>query len=303
MPLSARVPEIGALDLLLSVAKLGSLGKAAREHGISQPAAASRIRNLERLVGVVLITRSATGSRLTEQGAIIADWARRVVDAAAALDAGIFALRNRRASRIQLASSMTIAEYLLPGWLAELRRRLPDAMIGMQVTNSRAVADLVRDGTVDLGFVEGAPLPDGLHGRTVAQDELTLVVPPGHAWVRRRAAVTAPELAETPLISREAGSGTRYTLDHELDRLGFHARPAPIMELSSTTAIKAAVEAGIGPAVLSSLALVDDVAQRRLVAVPTTGLDLRRDLRMVMRAGEQLPPVLRDVVAATSTGE
>ncbi len=301
MPLPARVPELGALDLLLSVARLGSLGKAARERGISQPAAASRIRTMERLIGVPLIVRSNTGSRLTEKGAMIADWARRVVDAAGELDAGIEALRNEQASRVRLACSMTIAEYLLPRWLSELRRRLPTASIGLQVVNSVVVAEKVLSGDVDLGFVEGAEVSDGLASHVVATDELLLVVPHDHVWATRRDPVTADELARTPLISREPGSGTRYVLDHELARLGFTGadRPEPIMELSSTTAIKAAVEAGIGPAVLSSLVLADDVAAGKVVVVPTSGLDLRRTLRLVLRAGEQLAPVLRDVVAAT----
>lgn len=301
MPLPARVPELGALDLLLSVARLGSLGKAARERGISQPAAASRIRTMERLIGVPLIVRSNTGSRLTEKGAMIADWARRVVDAAGELDAGIEALRNEQASRVRLACSMTIAEYLLPRWLSELRRRLPTASIGLQVVNSVVVAEKVLSGDVDLGFVEGAEVSEGLASHVVATDELLLVVPHNHVWAARRDPVTADELARTPLISREPGSGTRYVLDHELARLGFTDvdRPEPIMELSSTTAIKAAVEAGIGPAVLSSLVLADDVAAGKVVVVPTSGLDLRRTLRLVLRAGEQLAPVLRDVVAAT----
>lgn len=299
MPLSPRVPEIGALDLLLSVARLGSLGKAAREHGISQPAVASRVRNMERLIGLPLVVRSTTGCRLTDQGAMIAEWALRVVQAAGALDAGIAALRDNKASRIQLACSMTIAEYLLPNWLAELRRRLPAATIGLQVINSAKVAQLVLDAVVDLGFVEGAELGDGLESHVVGHDELLLVVHPHHPWARRAEPVCADELAATRLISREPGSGTRYTLDRELDRLGCRSRPEPMMELSSTTAIKSAVEAGIGPAVLSSLALAEDVALGKLVVVPTTRLDLRRTLRLVVRAGEHLPAVLRDVVAAT----
>lgn len=290
------MPEIGALDLLLSVARLGSLGKAARAHGISQPAAASRIRNLERLVGVPLIVRGSTGSPLTAQGAVFVDWARRVVDAASALDAGVAALRNQQENRVRLACSMTIAEYLLPGWLAELRKRRPQTTVGMQVINSSTVAELVRDGSVDLGFVEGTDLPDGIESRAVAHDHLMLVVAPGHAWARRAKPVTAAELAATPLVTREPGSGTRYTLDHELARLGFHSRPEPIMELSSTTAIKSAVEAGIGPAALSSLALSEDIAQGRLAVVPTD-VDLHRTLRLLQRSGQQLPAVLRDVVA------
>jgi molybdate transport repressor ModE-like protein len=293
------VPEIGSLDLLLSVARLGSLAKAAREHGVSQPAAASRIRNMERLIGVPLIVRSATGSRLTDHGAVIANWARGVVDAAGALDAGIAALRDQQASRIQLACSMTIAEYLLPGWLSELRRRLPTAAIGLQVINSVKVAELVLSGAADLGFVEGAEVGGGLDSLVVAHDELVLVVGHDHPWARRRVPVDAEELTRTPLISREPGSGTRYVLEHELDRLGCPVSTDPIMELSSTTAIKSAAEAGIGPAVLSSLALADEVAQGRLVVVPTAGMDLRRKLRLVLRSGEQLPPVLRDVVGVT----
>ncbi|MBK1787611.1 LysR family transcriptional regulator [Prauserella cavernicola] len=302
MPLPPRVPEIGALDLLLSVARLGSLGKAAREHGISQPAAASRIRNMERLTGVALIVRSAAGSRLTDEGAVIADWAGRVIDAAAALDAGITALRDQQESRIQLACSMTIAEYLLPGWLTELRRRRPDTGIGLQVVNSAKVAELVLGGAVDLGFVEGAEPAEELDSEVVASDQLLLVVHPEHHWARRGAPVCAAELAATALICREPGSGTRYVLEHELDRLGHPAGPAPVLELSSTTAIKAAVEAGLGPAVLSSLALAEDVARGKLVVVPTSGLDLHRSLRLVLRAGEQLSPALRDVVAAAGAG-
>jgi molybdate transport repressor ModE-like protein len=303
VPLPPRVPEIGALDILLSVARLGSLGKAAREHGISQPAVASRIRNMERLIGVPLIFRSATGSRLTAQGAMIADWAQRVVDAAATLDAGITALRDQQGSRIQIACSLTIAEYLVPSWLAELRRRLPSTTIGLQVVNSARVAELLLDREVDLGFVEGAELPEGLRSQVVARDELLLVVSSEHPWARRTTPVSAEELACTELITREPGSGTRYILDHELERLGYRSRPDPIMELSSTAAIKAAVEAGIGPAVLSSLALAEDVANGKLIVVPTTGLNLRRKLRLVLRAGEQSPPVFRDVVAASGAGQ
>lgn len=75
MALSARVSDLMPFDLLLSVARLGSLGRAAEAHGISQPAASSRLRRLERQLGLVLIERSARGSRLTPQGVLVAGWA------------------------------------------------------------------------------------------------------------------------------------------------------------------------------------------------------------------------------------
>ncbi|NEA51730.1 LysR family transcriptional regulator, partial [Streptomyces sp. SID10815] len=86
--LAHRVPDLGALELLLAVARLGSLGGAARELGITQPAASSRVRSMERQLGLALVDRSPRGSRLTDAGALVTDWARRVVEAAEAFDAG-----------------------------------------------------------------------------------------------------------------------------------------------------------------------------------------------------------------------
>ncbi|HET6856693.1 MAG TPA: LysR family transcriptional regulator, partial [Streptomyces sp.] len=95
-PLAHRVPDLGSMELLLAVARLGSLGRAARELGITQPAASSRIRSMERRLGVALVDRSPRGSRLTDAGALVTDWARQVVEAAEAFDAGAQALRGRR---------------------------------------------------------------------------------------------------------------------------------------------------------------------------------------------------------------
>src|SRR4051812_21456544 len=139
-PLAHRVPDLGALELLLAVARLGSLGRAARELGITQPAASSRIRAMERRLGVALVDRSPRGSRLTGPGALVTDWARRVVEAAEAFDAGVHALRDRRDSRLRVAASMTIAEYLLPGWLIALRTLRPDTAVSLLAGNTAAVA-------------------------------------------------------------------------------------------------------------------------------------------------------------------
>ncbi|WP_243770174.1 helix-turn-helix domain-containing protein [Amycolatopsis acidicola] len=96
MPLPSRVTELAGFDLLLSVAQLGGIGAAARAHGISQPAASARIRQLEARVGVALVDRTPRGSSLSEAGALVADWARPVVEAAADLETGISALQHAR---------------------------------------------------------------------------------------------------------------------------------------------------------------------------------------------------------------
>ncbi|MCQ0022051.1 LysR family transcriptional regulator [Streptomyces somaliensis DSM 40738] len=299
MSISHRVPDLGALELLLAVARHGSLGRAAREVGITQPAASGRIRSMERLLGVALVDRSPRGSRLTEAGALVTDWARRVVEAAEAFDAGAQALRDRRDSRLRVAASMTIAEYLLPGWLIALRAERPDTAVSLRAGNSAAVAALLLAGDADLGYVEGLAVPDGLDGVVVARDRLVVVTAPSHRWARRRAPVAPAELAAAPLVLREYGSGTRQVLDSALAAHGGLA--APLMELASTTAVKAAAVSGAGPAVLSELAVTEELASRRLVEVPVEGADLRRALRAVWPTGPRPTGPARDLLSLSRT--
>ncbi|MFE9554835.1 LysR family transcriptional regulator [Streptomyces sp. NPDC006692] len=296
-PLAHRVPDLGAMELLLAVARHGSLGRAARDLGITQPAASSRIRSMERLLGVTLVDRSPRGSRLTAEGVLVTDWARRVVEAAEAFDAGAQALRGRRDSRLRVAASMTIAEYLLPGWLIALRAERPGTAVSLSAGNSAVVAQRLLADEAELGFVEGLGVPAGLDSAVIAHDRLVVVAAPSHPWARRRRPLDPAELAATPLILRERGSGTRQVLDAALAAHGGLAEP--LLELASTTAVKAAVVSGAGPSVLSELALGEELAAQRLVKVQVEGVRLRRELRAVWRRGPLPAGPARDLLSLT----
>lgn len=295
MPLPPPVSDLTGFDLLLSVARLGSVGRAAREHRVSQPAASARLRRLERTLGLTLLDRGPRGSTLTAHGALVADWARTALDAATALAEGVATLRETAGGRLLIAASQTVAEYLLPGWLVAVRAGHPGLAVALQAANSASVASLVLDGGADLGFVEGPDLPAGLHAETVATDRLVAVVGPGHPWSRRRRGITAAELAATPLVAREALSGTRRALEAALRTRGVTTVAPPLLELSSTTAIKHAVLAGSGAAVLSSLAVSAELTAGTLVEVPVPGVPLTRALRVVWPTGRQLTGAPHDL--------
>ncbi|MFE7319062.1 LysR family transcriptional regulator [Streptomyces sp. NPDC057555] len=300
VPLHHRVPDLGALELLLAVARLGSLGRAARAQGITQPAASSRIRSMERQLGLALVERSPRGSRLTDAGTLVTDWARRVVEAAEAFDAGAQALRGRRDSRLRVAASLTIAEYLLPSWLIALRGQRPGTAVSLLAGNSRAVAERLLAGEADLGFVEGLDVPAGLDGVVVGRDRLVVVAAPSHPWARRRTELTAAELAATPLILRERGSGTRQVLDAALAAAGGLAEP--LLELASTTAVKSAAVSEAAPSVLSELAVREELTGGRLVEVPVRELELGRELRAVWPTGRRPVGPARDLLGLTRRG-
>lgn len=305
--LGNHVPELRALELLALVGRTGSLSAAASETGITQQAASARMRTTEALVGAPLLSRSRKGSVLTPTGELVVQWASRVLEAAAELDAGLQALRSDRQGHLTVAASLTIAEHLLPGWLVAVRaqqqrRGSAPTEFTMTATNSERVAALVAAGTVDLGFVEGPQPPAGLQHELVGVDELVVVVAPDHPWAQKSRRIHAATLAATPLVVREIGSGTREVLERALSGL---PSADPALELSSAAAVRAAVMAGAGPAALSSHAVRDDLVTGRLVAVNVTGLDLTRHLHAVWTGGTT-PPAgpARDLVrwAATRMG-
>lgn len=289
--LPPATPNLVALDLLESIAELGSLGQAASRHGMSQPAVSMRMSQLERSLGVRLLRRSPAGTELTPEGERVAAIGRRVLGEAQAMMAEVAALAAEKDSRLRVAASLTVAEYLLPGWLSALHRESPSVVLAVEVANSSKVIDRVRDASADVGFVEGHEVPPARMATVaVRSDHLVVVVDPAHPWARRASAVRGAELAGADLIVREPGSGTREVLDHALASWGgAHSW----LELGSTAAILAAARRGQGPAVLSALAVAQDVEAGRLVQIPTEEVDLSRALRAVWPAGRPLAPLAR----------
>ncbi|RMI14413.1 LysR family transcriptional regulator [Cellulomonas triticagri] len=286
---SRRVP-MGALEVLDAVHAAGSLSGAARALGLAQPSVSTALRRLERQTGLALVVRAPSGTRLTDAGLTLLDRAREVLSASDALEREVLALRTASGARVRVAASLSIAEYLVPGWLASRPADAP--LVDLTVANSRDVMAAVLDGRADLGFVEGPDVADGLHARAVAEDELVVVVAPGHPWARRRRPLTAAELASAPLAVREAGSGTRAVLDRALAAAGHPVAGSPA-QLGSTSAVKNVVRAGTTAAVLSRLTVADEVARGDLRQVPVADVDLRRTLRVVWSRSRRPTPGAR----------
>ncbi|GAA1313921.1 LysR family transcriptional regulator [Planotetraspora silvatica] len=292
-------PDFESLLLLTLVAELGSLGQAAERMGISQPAASKRLAMLERRLRLALVDRGSRGSALTTEGKAVCQWSERVLAEVGSLMAGVAALRADQDDDLRVASSMTLAEHFLPHWIGALRQRSPDVRVSLRVTNSEQAAAMATRGEIGMGFIEAPAVPPGLSSRQVGADRLVVVVAPNHPWARRRLPVEPDELARTPLIVREPGSGTRETLERILT--GIDVEPArPLMVLDANAAIRAAVVAGVGPAVLSVITVREELTEGRLLEVPVAGVDLHRRLRAVWPKGRRLTGSAEELLSIAS---
>lgn len=291
--MSSRWPGFDVLELLVGIDDHGSLSAAGRMVHMSQPNASRAIKALERRLSLPLIERGPNGSSLTAQGTVIAHWARVVLADAEKLLGIAAGLRSDRSAELTIAASMTVAEQLMPLWLAEFRRLHPEVTVHLQAHNSAQVLQQVRSGGCDVGFIESPTVGPGLHSVEVARDRLAVVVSGEHPWARRRTPLPIEELAATPLLVREPGSGTRTSF--ELALQGYHVAP-PLLELGSASAIRTSVLNGVGPAVLSTLAVADQVAGGQLQVVNVDSLQIDRSLRAVWRGSRQLEGPAADLL-------
>ncbi len=213
VPDLSRVPDLEQLRALVETARTGSMSAAAKRLGISQQAVSARVRSAERLLRVAVFQRTTQGAEVTTSGTRVVAWAEDVLGAAARLEDGVAGLRTEDDTVVRVAASNTISEVLLPGWAARLRAERPGVQVQVSPGNSIMVLAAVARGDADLGFVEGPSVPRELSDQVVGGDHLMVVVPPDHRWAGLDGGIDRAELARTPLVQREEGSGTRTTFE------------------------------------------------------------------------------------------
>lgn len=298
-------PDQADLRALTEVARRGSIAGAAPALGVSQQAVSARIRSLEARLGLLLLDRTTRGSHLTEAGDLVVAWGEEALAAWDRLVAGARMLRSTASPRLRVAASQTVAESLLPGWLLRLRAAEESAgaeptAIDLSVGNSVAVAERVRRREADLGFVETPHPPTDLCREPVTSDEVAVVAATSHPWATRADPVGVAELAETDLVLREAGSGTRETFTDALAAASGGLAPTILVDYPTTASVRSAIIAGIAPGVLSRRLVRDDLVLGRLVLVETGLRPLVRDITAVTLPGSPARADARRLVAIAS---
>jgi DNA-binding transcriptional LysR family regulator len=274
-----QLPHLGTFS---KAAELSSFTAAAKVLNLTQAAVSQRIQALERILDTPLFRRQSGRVVLTEPGRRLYDYAERIL----ALD------REARqeiagqqkapiAGHLSLGASTIPGEHLLPALLSIFHERFPGIRVKAEISDSLKVIGQVERGQASLGLVGQKTDSPHLEFRHFATDRMILVVPPKHAWSKRKN-VSFKQLSRQPLVLREAGSGLRYCFEKELARLGISLGDLQIaLELGSNEAIKEAVLRGLGVAVLSSYAVEKELRAGQLLALKVKDLHCDRELFVV----------------------
>ncbi|WP_158045390.1 LysR family transcriptional regulator [Skermanella pratensis] len=255
------------LRIFVAVAEREHVTQGARDLNLTQSATSAAIAALEARYAIKLFDRVGRRIVLTETGRIFLAEAKAVIARAAAAETVLGDLAGLTRGSLGLAASQTVANYWLPRIIHHYHLRYPGIAVTLAIGNTERVSGLVQRGEADLGFVEGEIDSVTLATHPVADDELVLVVAPGHDWAGRRPE-PSHDFPRKRWVFRERGSGTRSIFEAVLPGMGVDARDLAIsLELPSNGAVRAAVEAGAGATVISKLVAESSLRAGTLVSV------------------------------------
>jgi DNA-binding transcriptional LysR family regulator len=239
------------LQVFYSVARHLSFTKAAEALHMTQPAVTFQVRQLEEQFNTRLFDRTHNRINLTEAGERVYHYAKQIFELYSRLDSEVRELTGEVSGVVILGASTTVAEYMLPSLLGAFKRKFPDVVIRLQVSNTEGIVAMVEDNEIDLGVVEGPVANKSLVVEVCRIDRLVAVLPPDHE-LAASANLPVADVLKYPFITREEGSGTREVTFDYLRGAGLEpADLTVVMELGSPESIKGAIEAGMGISILS----------------------------------------------------
>ncbi|WP_337232231.1 DNA-binding transcriptional regulator YeiE [Citrobacter portucalensis] len=248
------------LEVFAEVLKSGSTTQASVMLALSQSAVSAALTDLEGQLGVQLFDRVGKRLVVNEHGRLLYPRALALLEQTTEIEQ-LFREDN---GAIRVYASSTIGNYILPAMIARYRQDFPDLPLELSVGNSQDVINAVLDFRVDIGLIEGPCHSTEIISEPWLEDELVVFAAPSSPLTK--GPVTLEQLAASPWILRERGSGTRELVDYLL--LSHLPRVQMAMELGNSEAIKHAVRHGLGISCLSRRVIAEQLQAGTLSEVP-----------------------------------
>ncbi len=273
------------LRLFEAVVRNGSFTRTAEEMHLTQPAVSIQIKRLEEQLGLPLLEQVGKQIFPTTAGKVVYEAAGDTLGRLARLKSEIEALKGEISGPLQL-SVVTTGKYFMPHLLGHFLQQHPTVEPRLKFTNRARVMERLMGNEDD--FVVMGQIPedtDRLVSYPFLENILGFIAPPDHPLASRKN-LPLEEVIQERFIGREAGSGTRMAFHRLLEQKGL--RVEPYMELGSSEAIKQAVLAGLGIAVISLHSLRLELNAGKLVVLDVQGFPIKRRWYAVHQKGKRL---------------
>jgi DNA-binding transcriptional LysR family regulator len=279
------------LEVFCKVVELGSFSKAGQAIHLSQPTVSSHIKDIESYFGTQLIDRLAKKAVPTKAGELLYDYATRLIRLRKEAEVAMADFMGKKRGSIQVGGSTIPGVYLLPPAMAAFAKDFPEVKLSLTIESTATIIEAVVDGQVELGVVGAKSSAKNLQQHKLLDDEMRLIVPATHPWAKF-ADVALGRLKTEPFLLREAGSGTRKSLQLSLQKVGFDIGELTVCaEMGSTEAIRQGIKYGAGVSILSPVAVEAELETGALAALTIRGVDLKRSFYLTWPKERTLSPL------------
>ena len=272
------------LRTLEAVVRLESVTKAAKELHLTQPTVSAQIQDLQLALEADLFEPVGRGIRPTESARLLRQAAIDMFARWQRFEEDLQAVHGLERGTLKIAG-VTTTEYFIAQWLSDFVANHPGIEIDLAVKNRDAVVKALYDDEIELAVMMMPPKNLALATVPVMHNPLVLIGAATHPWAQKKR-IDRKALNDTWLLMREQGSGTRLATEAYLSEHGLE--PFIRATLGSNEAIKHAVAAGLGMAVVSQHALLSDPAKDGVAVLPMAGFPIRRQWQLVWRKDRRL---------------
>jgi LysR family transcriptional regulator for metE and metH len=269
----------------------GTVSRAAEVLHVTAPAVTQQLHKLEICAGLPLFERTADGIRATEAGSELLSTAARIENALSQCEEALELLGGIEHGRVAVGLVST-AKYFAPRLLAEFMKVHPDVDVRIQIGNRAEIISALRDFELDFAVTGRPPKEFEINSVAIGDHPHIIIAPPDHPLANRKR-LQFSSLAGERFLLREQGSGTRLLMRRLFTGAGLD--PDRGLVLGGNETIKQAVMAGLGIALISGHAVAVELADRRLVALPVTGLPLIRQWYVVRQESKRLLPAAKEL--------
>ena len=273
------------LVILRAVAKGGSFKNAAQSLFLTQPAVSLQIQNLEKQLKTNLFDRTKKQIELTEAGTLLLRYSNRILALCEESSRVLDDLSELQSGKLVIGASQTTGTYLMPKIIGLFQQKYPNINVQLNVDSTRKVAWHLMNRQVDIGIV-GGKIPKELRKileiTPYVEDELALIVPPSHPYVKLEC-IKKEDLYDLKFISLNSYSTIRTVVDDTLSKNGFDVTRLKVeMELNSIEAIKNAVQSSLGAAFVSVSAITKELELNLLNCVRIEDVKINRKLCIIL---------------------
>lgn len=282
------------LEVFVAIATTGSVRLAAAQVHLSQPAASMALGELERQLGAPLFDRVQRRLLLNAYGRQLLPLAQEVLERLREILGAGTRSPAQMTGELRLGASNTVGNYLVGDLLGTFVAAHAKVAVRLHVDNTAAIIASVLDFSLDIGCIEGATSHAELQVMPWRTDDLCVCVSTAHPLARRKR-LRPDDFAGARWILREAGSATRAQAERALALL---PHGDTVLELDQSEAIKQAVIAGLGMALLPAVSVEHARASGRLAVLRTPFLPLTRALSFVVHRRRHRDALLKAFLAS-----